>query len=408
MKNVLGTETTLDDAYLDGMREIQDPPADQVALGMVTRGDHVLFADLVRKHQVWEVDGQPCLRLPPDVRSYLIESSALPKWARREVVLHGEEFFLQFGISSATLLACASLPECYLMRHGTEVLCFTKFLQLDPARRIRETALMIMSVMSRGGLMPHKGVGLGVRSTQKVRLMHATIRCMIDRDPGTAANPTDAALRKAMGRPINQEDLAFTLMTFSYVAVQGFMRLGVPMTKHQQDAYVHCWNVVGYMMGIREELLPDGIEQARLLYDAIMRRQAAASQAGQQLQSALTKLLVDLMPPALKTVPVELTRTLIGDDHSTLLGITPSPARDRFLIAATLLLWRTTVRVASLLHAMRPYRLASERVHKILLDRMGNLPGHAPFNIPPEFIAQWYPERPAPSATTPQKTGTYT
>jgi hypothetical protein len=407
VKNVLGTETTLNDTYLDGMREIQDPPADQVALGMVTRGDHVLFADLVRKHQVWEVDGQPCVRLPEDVRRYLIESAALPKWARREIVTHGEDFFLQYGISSATLLACASLPECYLMRHGTEVLCFTKFLQLDPARRIRETALMIMSVMSTGGLMPHKGVGLGVRSTQKVRLMHATIRCMIDREPGIAANPTDPALQKAMGRPINQEDLVFTLMTFSYVAVQGFQRLGVPMTRRQQDAYVHCWNVVGYMMGIREELLPDGIDQAKLLYDTIMRRQAGTSPAGQQLQRALTKLLVDLMPPGLKSLPVELTRKLVGDEHATQIGLTPSPARDRALIAATLLLWRLTVRVGSLLHSVRPYRYGSERIHKLLLDRMGNLPGHAPFNIPPEFIAQWFPERPAPSATSSEKSGTY-
>jgi hypothetical protein len=31
MKNVLATSTTLDDAFLDSMREVVDPPADVLA-----------------------------------------------------------------------------------------------------------------------------------------------------------------------------------------------------------------------------------------------------------------------------------------------------------------------------------------------------------------------------------------
>src|SRR6185503_3627319 len=118
----------------------------------------------------------------------------------------------------------------------------------------------------------------------------------------------------------NQEDLVFALMTFSYVAVQGFKRLGVRMTRAQQDAYIHCWNVVGFMMGIQEELLPDGIVEAKKLYQTIVRRQAGASKAGQKLQSALSTLLVDLMPPGFKSLPVELTRTIVGDEHARQLG----------------------------------------------------------------------------------------
>ena len=75
------------------------------------------------------------------------------------------------------------------MRYGTEVLAFTKFLQIDPARRIRETAQMIMSVMCPGGLVGDGRVGTGVHSTQKVRVMHAIIRYMIEHDPRTPANP---------------------------------------------------------------------------------------------------------------------------------------------------------------------------------------------------------------------------
>jgi len=391
MKNVKGTITDLSDSFLDAMRRVQDPPADAVAVDMVIRGDYALFADLVRQHKVWEADGEPSLQLPDDVRRYLKDSSTLPSWLKPEVVRHGEEFFLLYGVSSATLLACASLPECYLMRYGTEVLCFTKFLQLDPARRIRETAQMIMSVMCPGGLVARSGVGIGVRSTQKVRVMHATIRCMIARDPGTPANPSDVSLQQKMGAPINQEDLAFTLMTFSYVAIRGFKRLGVPMTRRQQDAYVHCWNVVGFLMGVNEELLPDGFDEAEILYNAIVKRQAGQSAAGQRLTKALMDLLERLMPPGLKSLPTELTRRLVGPDTADLLALPRAPFRDRVLLWVTLTSWRLTVRVGSLFHRARPYRFASESIHKLLLDRMGNLPGHAPFNIPPEFIARWLP-----------------
>ena len=60
-------------------------------------------------------------------------SSALPTWIKHAKVKTAEQFFLLYGISSATQLSCASLPECYIMRYGTEVLAFTKFLQIDPA-----------------------------------------------------------------------------------------------------------------------------------------------------------------------------------------------------------------------------------------------------------------------------------
>ena len=87
------------------------------------------------------------------MRAYLTLSSALADVDQHAMVKEAEEFFLLYGISSATQLSCASLPECYIMRYGTEVLAFTKFLQIDPARRIRETAQMIMSVMCPGGLV---------------------------------------------------------------------------------------------------------------------------------------------------------------------------------------------------------------------------------------------------------------
>ena len=391
MNNVLGTSTTLDPAYLDSMREVVDPPADLVAVAMCEGSGFRVFADLVKNHQVWEEDGSPSRKLPEDVRTYLTMSSTLPPWIDVGMVKRAEEFFLLYGISSATQLSCASLPECYIMRYGTEVLSFTKFLQIDPARRIRETAQMIMSVMCPGGLVAGSGVGVGVHATQKVRVMHAVIRYMIEHDPGTPANPLDPELRRKFGRPINQEDLAFTLMTFSSVAVRSFVKLGVRMTEADKNAYVHCWNVVGYLMGIREELLPARYADAEVLYAAIREHQGGASDAGRALTAALMNLLEQLMPPGSKHVPVILTRYLVGSEAAAILALRQAPYRDRVQFWCMLQLWRGIVRASSLFHKDRPYRFASEWLHRRLMDRMGKLPGHAPFTIPPEFIERWFP-----------------
>jgi hypothetical protein len=367
---------------------------------MCEGGAYKIFAGLVRNHEVWEDDGSPSVKLPQEVREYLTMSSQLPSWIVPARVKNAEEFFLLYGISSATQLSCASLPECYVMRYGTEVLAFTKFLQIDPARRIRETAQMIMNVMCPGGLIAKDGVGIGVHATQKVRVMHAVIRHMVGHDPSTPANPSDPDLRRKFGRPINQEDLAFTLLTFSYVAVRSYMKLGVPMKEEDKNNYVHCWNVVGFLMGIREDLLPENYEESEKLYDAIREHQAGASPAGQALTAALMNLLEQLMPAGSRHLPVILTRYLVGTDTAEILGLRQAPYRDRARFWFMLRMWRGIVRVAGLFRNDRPYRHASEWLHRRLMNRMGKLPGHAPFQIPPEFLARWFPD-PEPDPTIP-------
>jgi hypothetical protein len=293
MRNVLGRDVQLDDAFLDRMRQTIDPSADAVAKTIVEQNLHREVGDMIKKRQMWDSDGEPSRLLPEDIRSYMKAASALPPWRDEAMVNEAEQFFLLYGLASSTLLACASLPQCYVMKFGTEVLAYTKFLQVEPTRRIRETAQMVMDVMVPGGLKPG---GRGVRATMKVRVMHAIVRHMIMNDPRAVANPADPALRARFGLPINQEDMVYTLMTFSYVVVEGFRTMGYRMTDRQREGYIHCWNVVGCLMGIREELLPATFDAAKELFEAIQRRQHGHSEAGQKLTAALLKAVEDALP----------------------------------------------------------------------------------------------------------------
>jgi uncharacterized protein (DUF2236 family) len=398
MKNVLGGETRLDDAFLDEMRQTVDPPADRVASDLVRRGAHRLVAELIKSRQMFDTDGEPSRLLPEDIRAYLKEASALPAWRNDALIDEAEAFFLLYGLASSTLLACASLPQCYVMKYGTEVLAYTKFLQVEPARRIRETAQMVMDVMCPGGLRTN---GRGIRATMKVRVMHAIIRHMIESDPRAKANPTDPALRKAFGRPINQEDMVYTLMTFSYVVIDGFRVMGYGMTEAQRDAYVHCWNVVGYLMGIQEPLLPATFADSEELFAAIQRRQHGRSDAGQKLTAALLEAIEGALPGRHHdALPAALTRRLVGQATADALGVPQSTGLTWLRLTALLGAWSVSARILRHLYRDRPFRFVSEKVHKAIMVRIGGMDG-VPFEVPPEFVAQWFPnESPAPPSPT--------
>jgi hypothetical protein len=389
MKNVLGQDVQLDDAFLNRMRETIDPPADAVAKTLVEQGAVPLVKDLLRQRKMWDDDGEPARALPEDIRAYMKAASALPPWRDAARVHAAEQFFLLYGLASSTLLACASLPQCYVMKYGTEVLAYTKFLQVEPTRRIQQTAQMVMDVMVPHGLDPG---GRGVRATMKVRVMHAIVRHMIMNDPRAAANPVDPELRAKFGLPINQEDMVYTLMTFSYVVIEGFRIMGYDMTPAERDGYVHCWNVVGYLMGIREELLPERFDDAAELFAVIQRRQGGQSQAGVKLTKALIGAVEDALPgdhhdPLIAV----LTRRLVGDVTADALEIPKPTLVQRLRLDALLEAWEVAARVATKLHADRPFRMASEDLHHAIMIKMGGM-GGAAFEVPPEFVARWFPD----------------
>jgi hypothetical protein len=397
MKNVLGTETRLDDAFLDRMRQTVDPPADAVARSLVERGAHRLVGDLMKNRQMWDADGEPSRLLPDDVRAYMKQASVLPPWRDERAIAEAEAFFLLYGLASSTLLACASLPQCYVMKYGTEVLAYTKFLQVDPTRRIRETAQMVMDVMCPGGLTPN---GRGVRATMKVRVMHAIVRHMVENDPRAKANPSDPAERARFGRPINQEDMVYTLLTFSSVVVHGFGAMGYRMTAAQREAYVHCWNVVGCLMGIREELLPATFADAEELFAAIRRRQHGRSEAGQKLTAALLGALEQALPGDLHDMlPAALTRKLVGGATADALGVPRPTGLTRLRLTALLGAWAISASVLRRVYRDRPFRFLSEKLHKALLVRMGRM-GGVPFEVPAEFVERWFPDE-TPAAIAP-------
>lgn len=304
------------------------------------------------------------------LRDYVTAARALPAWADRDKIARAEEIFFDQGVLSCTLLFCASLPECYVVPDLAEVLHTTGQLEKRTDYRIRSTAAMVFPVMMRGGLTDPAGGG--VAQVLKVRLIHAMVRNLVLRTSPQEAEalrerglalpvvPALAALRGGdsmhqalfahgwdMGRglPCNQEEQAYTLLTFGYVYLRGLRTLGVGLDGDDELAVLHAWNVVGHLVGIRRELMAFTMEEAQALFARMQARGRAellAPDPRPGLADALFRNLAGVIPLAVaKPFPKLLSRRLIGREASRDLAIDgPAPLASRVLFAVLLALVR--------------------------------------------------------------------
>ncbi|MCE3262667.1 MAG: hypothetical protein K0R43_1746 [Pseudoduganella sp.] len=278
------------------------------------------------------------------LQAYLAAGSSLPAWADAARIERAEELFFGMSMMSCSLLFCASLPECYVIPDLAGVLHVAGQLEAHCDYRVRATAAMIFPVMMKGGLTAQDGGGIA--QILKVRLIHATIRhlilrgnpCAAVQEGCTAVAPLAAPCRNvydtlynngwdiaANGLPCNQEELAYTLLTFHYIFLRGLRRLGLGLQPQDEESYLHAWNVVGHVLGIEEGLMSHTMEQAQADFTAIQARGRLSPYLPDPrpaLGAALMKAMQDEIPlRILKPFPVLFTRYLCGDAARVDLGL---------------------------------------------------------------------------------------
>jgi mpaB/rubber oxygenase-like protein len=310
------TSSGLTNAKLDEMRQKGDPVADCAVEAVFNRGGvsevNKMLQTLVR------VDQPVPAQLPKEVQKYLKETVNLPEWADMSKIQRGQKLFETSGLEITLCLFCASLPSSYAASKAVKVLYLTAQLDTNTRRRVMETAQFLFDVLSAGSLGKK---GKGLRTIQKIRLMHAAVRVLIRERHKQQPN----LWHHDWGTPINQEDLAATMLVFWYVVGEPMSRLGVDVSDEDKDAYLHLWNVIGHQLGVCDELLISDITQANALIDRIRRRQFKASPEGQDMTRALLVLLDQLTPTHEfdKTIP-PLIRHLIGNETADLLLVPQS------------------------------------------------------------------------------------
>jgi hypothetical protein len=309
------------DTLLNGKRQQGDRLADEAVQELFKRGNvqavNDLMRTLVRNDQPEPKD------LPAEIQTYLkANSAALPDWADKAQIKRGQQVFEAWGLQISLCLFCASLPSAYAAAKGVKVLCRTAQLETNTRRRVMETGQFLMNVLAVDSFEPQ---GKGFRTIQHIRLMHAAVRQMIEARKGQHPGFWDTN----WGIPINQEDLAGTMLSFSYVPVEPLRRLGVRVSDQDAEAYLHLWNVIAHLLGLDDDLRVSGIDDATALVKTIRRRQFRASPEGREMAAALMELLDEMTPghDFDKTIP-PLIRHLAGDEIADMLDVPSSNLTD--------------------------------------------------------------------------------
>jgi hypothetical protein len=314
----------------------------------------------------------------------------MPEWADMDKIERGQQLFETWGVLIFLCLTYASLPASYAAAKGVHVLRLTARLDTDARRRVMETGQFLMDVLTVGGLGDQ---GKGRRTIQHVRLMHAAIRHLIR---ARAQVDPDLWHFDEWGQPLNQEDLAGTLLAFSYVVVVPMRRLGVQVSAADIDAYLHLWNVIGHLLGVQDELLVYDLADATALVDAIQRRQFGPSRAGQEMTRALVKLVDELVPGRIfDNANPALIRHLIGDEIADMLKVPPSRRVDVIGRLTGILDWffvnvlRRAEREFPLYDRMPGLgqRIGGVLVRELFEQQRGG--ERAPFDIPDHLARRW-------------------
>ncbi|MCB0838297.1 MAG: DUF2236 domain-containing protein [Bacteroidetes bacterium] len=316
MENLSENMRRWDDAFLDQARLRTDPLADQVIADLVQEKGLTeakkIFDILIRNVEL------PLDQLPESTREYFAQTSELPSWADTQKINWAQELFLDYGPYFMVFLYYKSLPTLYACKNGVEVLVRTGRLAEDRkdiekfTRRIAETGQFLMYSMAPGAMGKK---GRAIETAQKVRLIHAAIRAFVKKEGWDADQ---------LGEPINQEDLAITLMTFSVSLIDALPKVKMGLTDEEANAYLHNWKVIGHILGIEPALLPADIHEGRYLLKRILERQAGETEGGKIMASALIQFAKEVLPgKAFDTSPQAIMRYLAGDELTDMLGVEP-------------------------------------------------------------------------------------
>lgn len=315
------------DELLQRFRTQGDPPADHVIDSIAKTkgvgGIRQLMSWLINPTHV-ETD----VAEQESIRHFFAEQNELPTWADWEKMKLGMAVFQQHARQIGLILGCFSLPYCYLGANGAQVLWLTERIKKDTARRLQETGDWLFGVSTRN----EWETGKAIQRTLTVRLIHACARWFVQHS---------GRWQDDWGLPVNQEDMAGTNLAFSYIVLRGLRKLDTTLSEEQEEGFLHHFNVVGYLNGVAEELLPQNLRQAYLLDRAIVRRQFMPSDAGKGLTSALLDAIAQQpnsekstktdRPETVRNLAAGEMRFFLGDQYADWLAIPPVPVEKRFV-----------------------------------------------------------------------------
>lgn len=245
----------------------------------------------------------------PILQSFLSVNSSLPNFYDKKKLIRATDFYRENQQNIGLILGLYSLPYCYLGADGAKVLYMSERIKNDTYKRLTETGNFLKAVMNYDNWQSERIFAICL----KVRLLHATIRYF---------TLHSKQWNMAWGYPINQEDMLGTNLAFSLVVLRGMEKLGYAVDKSYEEAYLNTWNVIGFLLGVKKEIMPESYLEAVKIDKLIAERQFKESIEGQQLTASLMQVVRSFAPSEITANLLQSqSRMLLGEKYAKMLGI---------------------------------------------------------------------------------------
>ena len=266
MKRDAGVVKALESALLRG-----DPEADALVLWMRKVGakeGHAAF-EMALEHGI---DAVPSPSEP--LKRFFAAVDAVPVWLDRDQLERACRVLDRTSIAGEYVLFTALLGG-YVSAGITKTLVRTGDLTRSATRRLAETVKFVHDI-TRSRVMARESDGF--KSTVRVRLMHAHVRTNL------LAKGWDV---ERWGVPVNQADMAGTLVQFSSAYVAGVRALGFLVSRREREAIAHLWRYVGRLLGVEDSLVPATDAEGLKLLHLTIASQEGPDEDGRTLAAAL-------------------------------------------------------------------------------------------------------------------------
>ncbi|KAA0108750.1 oxygenase MpaB family protein [Mycolicibacterium sp. P9-22] len=196
---------------------------------------------------------------PQPLRDFFSSVETAPRWVDHELIRRGQRVMRRGGADGMYVARDVSLLGGYQFSGFNKTLLRTGALEKGSNKRFAETMQWAMDVIAEDGLEP---LGVGYRSTIRVRLIHAFVRRHVGAMPDWRP--------EEWGVPVNQTDMAATLIGALIAPPAASLGMGILTAPDDLEAVAHLTRYVGWLIGVEDEWLPhsfrDGI---RVLYHTL-------------------------------------------------------------------------------------------------------------------------------------------
>lgn len=296
---------------------VGDEPMDRLVDWMADAGVKEVrpLFDAALTHGIDAVPGAP-----EPLREFFARVESLPDWVDPVKLRTGQRALRRGGADGMYVARDVSLLGGYQFSGFNKTLLRTGALEKGSNKRFAETMQWAMDVISEGGLDPF---GAGYRSTLRVRLIHGLVRRHVSAMPDWRTDD--------WGVPINQTDMAATLIGALVAPAVGSVGMGIVLRPKDYDAVAHLTRYVGWLMGVEDEWLPRGFRDSiRVLYHTLGAL-AAPDESSRQLAAPMADDPLiwhfDTMPGIRRRIAraqhLSLTSGFLGPRTMRALGLRP-------------------------------------------------------------------------------------